>query len=550
MVNRMGKKDNKGFIVQASILAVTGIICRIIGLLYRSPLTSVIGDEGNGYYSDAYNMYAIILLISSYSIPSAVSKVIAERLALKQYKNAHRIFQCALIYVIAVGGIASLFTYFCAGWLVPESSIVVLRIFAPTIFFSGLLGVLRGYFQAHGTMVQTSFSQIIEQILNAVVSIGAAYLFMQMVSDKDKTTQAVYGAAGSALGTGAGVLIALVFMYLVYLLNKRFIRNRIARDRRKEVESYQHIFRIIILMVTPVVLSTFIYNSSTVVNQRLYRIILEKKFHVDSSVIASRYGVFGGKTTVIMNIPIALASAMAAAMIPMISGSYATGDEKDTRRKIQSGIRTTMIVSIPCAVAMFILPKEVVAFLFPQKESLVLASDLLRALSISVIFYALSTLTNGVLQGIGKVNVPMINAAIALAVQTIVIATLAIMNFDLYSLAIAMNVYSFVMCVLNQISIKKHLGYGLEWLDTFIKPLFASIIMGIIAWVSYRLCYMVLPIGSYSSRNRISLSFTIIIAVIVYFAAVIKIGVLDEEGMRGLPKGGVLVRIAKKLRLM
>ena len=144
MVNRMGKKDNKGFIVQASILAVTGIICRIIGLLYRSPLTSVIGDEGNGYYSDAYNMYAIILLISSYSIPSAVSKVIAERLALKQYKNAHRIFQCALIYVIAVGGAASLFTYFCAGWLVPKSSIVVLRIFAPTIFFSGLLRVLPG----------------------------------------------------------------------------------------------------------------------------------------------------------------------------------------------------------------------------------------------------------------------------------------------------------------------------------------------------------------------------------------------------------------------
>ncbi len=550
MVNRMGKKDNKGFIVQASILAVTGIICRIIGLLYRSPLTSVIGDEGNGYYSDAYNMYAIILLISSYSIPSAVSKVIAERLALKQYKNAHRIFQCALIYVIAVGGVASLFTYFCAGWLVPKSSIVVLRIFAPTIFFSGLLGVLRGYFQAHGTMVQTSFSQIIEQILNAVVSIGAAYLFMQAVADRDKTTQAVYGAAGSALGTGAGVLIALIFMYLMYLLNKRFIRNRIKRDRRKEVDSYQHIFCIIFLMVTPVVLSTFIYNSSTVVNQRLYRIILENRYHTASDVIASNYGVFGGKTTVIMNIPIALASAMAAAMIPMISGSYATGDEAETRNKIQSGIRTTMLISIPCAVAMFILPKEIVGYLFPQKQSLVLASDLLRVLSVSVIFYALSTLTNGVLQGIGKVNVPMINAAIALVVQTVALVALLLTGFDLYSLAIAMNVYSFVMCVLNQISIRKHLGYGLDLKNTFVKPIIASFIMGAVAWGVYHLLYFIIPISEFSMKNRICLTITIGFAVLAYFVAVIKIGVINEEEMRALPKGGLLIRIGKKLRLL
>ncbi|WP_092477870.1 putative polysaccharide biosynthesis protein [[Clostridium] polysaccharolyticum] len=547
----MGKKDNKdGFIVQASILAATGIICRIIGLLYRSPLTSVIGDEGNGYYSNAYNMYAIILLISSYSIPSAVSKVIAERLALRQYKNAHRIFKCALIYVVIVGGIFSLFTFFGAKWLVPKSSVVVLRIFAPTIFFSGLLGVLRGYFQAHGTMVQTSFSQIIEQILNAVVSIGAAYMFTQAVADKDHTTRAVYGAAGSALGTGAGVLIALIFMYLIYLLNRNYIRSRIAKDRRKEVDSYQHIFQIIFLMVTPVILSTFIYNSSTVVNQKIYHMILKAEFHMPSAVIASNYGVFGGKTTVIMNIPIALASAMAAAMIPMISGSYATGDEEETNNKIQTGIRTTMLISIPCSVAMFVLPKEVVGFLFPQKESLVLAADLLRVLSVSVIFYALSTLTNGVLQGIGKVNVPMINAAVALIVQTVVLVAVLYLGLGLFGLALAMNVYSFVMCVLNQVSIRKYLGYGLDIIETFIKPLIASFVMGAIAWGSYYLFSLVMPIGNYSLKNRVCLTFTIVIAMVAYFAIVLKMKILDEEDMRTLPKGNLLIRAAKKLRLL
>ena len=235
----MAKKID-GFIMQAGILAMAGIICRIIGILYRSPLAAVIGDEGNGYYGSAFNIYTIILLISSYSIPSAISKVIAGKLALKEYRNAQRIFHCAFIYVIAVGGVASLFAFIAAGFpglLVEENAANVLRIFAPTIFFSGPLGVLRGYFQAHKTMVQTSVSQILEQILNAVISILAAYLLKQTVIDKDLTTQAIYGAMGSALGTGAGVLIALAFMWLVYGMNRKMIARRIKRDKSGNILS-------------------------------------------------------------------------------------------------------------------------------------------------------------------------------------------------------------------------------------------------------------------------------------------------------------------------
>ena len=136
------KKD--GFIMQAGILAIAGIIVRIIGLLYNTPLVAIIGDEGNGYYNSAYYAYSIVLLISSYSIPSAVSKVIAQRLATKEYRNAHRIFLCAFLYVLVVGGIASLFVFFGAGLLVEmESAILPLRVLAPTIFLSGILGVFR-----------------------------------------------------------------------------------------------------------------------------------------------------------------------------------------------------------------------------------------------------------------------------------------------------------------------------------------------------------------------------------------------------------------------
>jgi len=173
------RSSNNNFIMQAGILAAAGIISRIIGLLYRSPLHSVIGSAGLGYYQEAYSYYTIVLLISSYSIPSAISKVIAQKLAVKEYRNAHRIFKCALVYVLVVGSIASLFLFFGAGLFVDQAAIPVLRTFAPTIFVYGILGVLRGYFQAHKSMVQTSVSQILEQIANAVVSVGAAYLMIQ-----------------------------------------------------------------------------------------------------------------------------------------------------------------------------------------------------------------------------------------------------------------------------------------------------------------------------------------------------------------------------------
>ncbi len=151
------KKQNLLF--QAGILAAAGMISRVIGLLYTSPLAAIIGDEGNGYYGAAYAIYMIILLISSYSIPSAMSKIISQKLAVKEYRNAHKIFKCALIYVTIVGAVGSLFLFLGANILATGRSATVLRFFAPTIFCFGYLGVLRGYFQAHRTMIPTSISQ-------------------------------------------------------------------------------------------------------------------------------------------------------------------------------------------------------------------------------------------------------------------------------------------------------------------------------------------------------------------------------------------------------
>lgn len=541
-------KKNDGFIMQAGILAMAGIICRIIGILYRSPLAAVIGDEGNGYYGSAFNIYTIILLISSYSIPSAISKVIAGKLALKEYRNAQRIFHCAFIYVIAVGGVASLFAFIAAGFpglLVEENAANVLRIFAPTIFFSGLLGVLRGYFQAHKTMVQTSVSQILEQILNAVISILAAYLLKQTVIDKDLTTQAIYGAMGSALGTGAGVLIALAFMWLVYGMNRKMIARRIKRDKSGNILSYSEIFKIIFFLVTPFILSTFIYNFSTSLDETIYRKILKLVKDVDVAKIATWYGIYSGKAVVISNIPIAIASAMSAAMIPSISGKFATGDIKGTRAKVHTAILTTMLIAIPAAVGIGVLAKPVVSFLFPGQTSLDMAAGLLRALSITVVFYSLSTLTNAVLQGIGRVNIPVINAATALAVQTVVLVPcLWFTDLNLYSLAIATIVYSLLMCILNGIAVRKSLNYKQDILKIFILPAGASAVMGAAAYGTYT------GLFGLTESNVVSLISAVIVGAAVYGVLILKTGVLTEKDIRSMPKGTKLAGLLKKMHLI
>ncbi len=539
------EKKSDGFIMQAGILAMAGIICRIIGILYRSPLAAIIGDEGNGYYGSAYNIYTIILLISSYSIPAAISKVIAGKLALKQYKNAQRIFYCAFIYVIVVGGVASLFAFFGARFLVEQKAVMVLRIFSPTIFVSGLLGVLRGYFQAHKTMVQTSISQILEQILNAVISIMAAYLLKQLVIDKDASTQAVYGAMGSALGTGAGVLIALAFMVLMYGINKKEIRERIAKDDHKDILSYKEIFGIIFALVTPFILSTFIYNFSTSLDETIYRKILKLVKHVDVSQIAVWYGVYSGKAVVISNIPIAISSAMSAAMIPSVSGKFATGDIGGTKGKVHTAILTTMLIAIPSAVGIFVLAEPVVGFLFPGQTNIALAGSLLRALSITVIFYSLSTLTNAVLQGIGKVTAPVYHAAIALAAQTVVLVPcLLFTNLNLYSIAIATIVYSLLMCVLNQLAVRKYLGYRQNIKKIFVLPMIASVIMGVCAYFVYQAMHKI------SGSNLISLIIAIIIAACVYGVLVLRLGVLTKEDIEAMPKGKKLAKLLKKLHFI
>ncbi len=541
-------KKQSNFILQAGILAAAGFISRIIGLIYVVPVTAIIGTVGLGYYSSAYTYYTIILLISSYSIPSAISKVIAQKLSLHEYQNAHRIFRCSLYYVLAVGLVASFFLYFGAGLFVEESAVPVLRVFAPTIFLYGILGVLRGYFQAHKSMIQTSVSQILEQIVNAVVSIGAAYGFVNMAKELQNETgadqTAVYGAIGSALGTGAGVLVALLFMAGIYALNREIIHKRINRDRTGRRDSYRDISGVIAKVVFPFIMSTAAYNLSASLNNKIYTNVMIGYKKIEEVAVYSDYGIFSGATK-ISNIPIAFASAMAAAIIPTVAQLVAVEDLEGAKSRIHQAVKTIMIISIPAAVGLFALANPLIALLFPTEENMAQAVGPLMALAGSVVFYALSTLSSSILQGIGKVNAPIKNAVMALIIQTVILVPLLYFtDWNVYALVIASTVYSAAMCMLNHISVQKSLGYRQEIVHTFFLPMLAAGFMGGGAWAAYEVLHML------TKNNVISLILAIIVAVFLYFVLLLLFKGVDENELQAMPKGYLLVKYARKIRLL
>lgn len=539
--------------MQAGILAMASMIVRVIGLLYRAPLTAIIGDEGNGYYGTAYNIYTIILMVSSYSMPSAISKLMAQKLAVGEYRNANRVFRCALTYGVLVGLIGSGLLFFGARFLVPDVAVCVLQVFAPTVFLFGILGSMRGYFQARGSMVQTSVSQILEQLANAVVSIAAAWLLMQTAVGADPTRRAQLGAMGSALGTGAGVLIALLFMVFCFRRSKEGRKAEILSDATGKEEKYRIFLRDTVLVITPFMLSGVIMNLTTSLNQTIYMRMLIDLKGAGETATTTLYGIFSNKAVVISNIPISIATAVSSAIIPGISAAYARRDETGARRQVGNAIRITSIIAIPSAVGLAVLARPITMLMFPQMESLELASSLLSLLAVTVIFYSISTITNAALQSIGRMNLPLVSAGIALAVQTVVlVALLLFTDLDVRALVLVSILYSVMIFAVNQYYLRRFLGIRQDVRRDYLQPLVCAALMGAAAKAVYYLVSMAaepmrnLPKGFYF-RNLAATAAALLAAVLVYGYTMVRSGTVRRKDLLSMPKGQSLVRLMEKL---
>lgn len=541
----MSKKENNNTLVKnATFLMVAALISKIIGMLYKSPLTTLIGRESFACFQFAQNAYFILLMIASFSIPQAVSKIMSERIAFKRYRDAQRVFKGALLYAVIAGGIAALVCIFGASILVPDNMAnarLALQMLAPTIFVSGILGVFRGYFQAYRNMLPTSISQILEQIAVATVALLASGFMVHHFANAGEDTLQRWSAAGATMGTGAGVCTAFLFMLFVYRVNHKTIAKKIKNDRVSVNESYRSIMKIILLIAAPIILSAFIYNVNGYINGVMYTSILGWK-GVPNSLVKQNYAEYGFFMTLI-NIPLTLASTAPTSMMPEVSAQYAIGDLEETKRKIDQATWIAMLISIPASVGLAALAQPVTRLIFPSTEGV--AGQLMVIGVITVILNSTSNISNGVLQAIGKANIPMINAAISLGVDIVFLAlVLVFTNMGIYAVVLAMVVYALVMCVLNDRALKKYLGYKNPWRSAYFVPILASIPMGIVAVVVYKLVYVV--IGS----NFISLIPSIALAMVVYFVGYLVVAKPKKEDLAALPGGTRLAQAAQKLKIL
>ena len=540
------QKSQKGnFIVQGAILGVAAILVRVLGLLYQMPLTRIIGDMGNGYYSYAYNIYSMVLLISSFSIPIAVSKMVSARMEQKQYRNVQRVFKASMIYVVVISAVLAIITFVLADHL-PKSqagAIPSLRILCPVIILAGILGVLRGYFQGYGTMMPTSFSQILEGIINAVISVLAAYILVIPFA-AGSVKHATYGAVGSTLGTVAGVVIGLLFMLFVYYMYRPVIRKRVRHDRSSEVESYGDLFKIIFFTVTPILLSSAIYNICPVIDQTLFSGILESQKIVGED-IAVLQGIYSAKYLKLVSVPVSIASALSSAIIPAITINIIKKNKREANKNSDMALRLIMLIALPCTIGLFVLA-EPIMLLFGRSTTLIVATHVLMFGAVNVIFNCISTLTNAVLQGLDNMRAPIIHSTIALVIHIIVCVVFLRLGWGIYALLLATMAFSLVTWILNAFSIYRMTGYSKLFGSRVFRIVVASLEMGVITFISYQIPYLLLGKG----YEYLSLAISLILSFIGYVFFLLFTNVLNDEDYAVLPMGYRLKSLGLKLNII
>ncbi len=541
----MSNKKNK-YLVQGSILGIASIISRFIGMLYRIPLTRIVGNEGMGTYSAAYEWYSLALLLSSYSIPLAISKLIAARETNKEYKNSYNIFKTAMVISASVGALMCAVVFFGAGiWakIARYPSIEMpLKILAPAIFVMSIMGVLRGLFQGKRTMIPTAISQLFEQIVNAGVSIIAAYLLMKEHNASPEIT--TYGASGSTLGTLLGAVFGLLFLILIFVINRPILKKRVRKDKSEYTESFMDAAKAIIFTALPIIVSQTAFQITGIIDTNIWGSYADNQ-GITEELKKSMLGIYSGQYRILTNVPVAIAAALGTAIVPTLSGLYTRNNFDEVKKKVANSMKFNMLIAFPSAVGLGVLAKPLVEMLFGRSGDVNLSANALRIGCIAVVFFALSTMSNGILQGIDQMKIPVRHAFISIIIHIpLLFALLFVFHTGIYGLVIANVTFALVICILNWIRIGKTLEYKQEVKKTFIFPFVASLIMGAIAYGVYSLVHSVI------NSNAISVFVAVWVAIVVYGVAILLMKTMNEEELLEMPKGSLLLRIAKKFHLM
>ena len=544
----MDRARNTNFFVrQAAILAAVGILARLLGFLYRIPLTDLIGDEGNGIYTIGYQVYNFFLIVSSAGLPAAISKLVSEKRAIGRHDEAHRIFTIALALAALMGIVltASIFIFApqITAMLGTSEAYLALRTLAPTVFIFAIMATTRGYFQGMSSTVPTAMSQLVEQIFNAIFSIVLAHAMFNFAIQQGYN-EVVYGAAGGTAGTTMGAVAGFIVISGLYFIarpdilrqrRRAWLRAK-SKGRHLDDEKRGQVAKNIVITSSTIIAGTAIFSIVNLIDTWLVIDRLEAAgFEGDRPL--ELLGQLGGKFNPITNLPAAISSSLALVLIPAIATAKQLGNRKDMHEKVNAAFRAAMLLTVPIAFGLGTLGPQIVSLLFPNHPE---GGTLFIVGFPSVIFLAFSQISTGALQAIGKISIPIIAALIGAVVKIIagyfLIAHPAV---NIYGAIIGTTLCYLIAAWINVHFLCKYTGARLDFTGMLFKPAVASMAMAMATFTAYHIIYIFLP------SNAIATVTAIFAGMCVYGAFMAIIRGFKEEDIHILPKGRKLAQALK-----
>lgn len=544
----MSKTKKQTFIKGAFILVAAGIIVKIIGAVFKIPLTNLIHEEGMGLFSTAYTIYTFAFIIATAGFPIAISKMVAESVALGNDREAKRIFNVSLVILGLIGATGCLVLYLFAQPLANalHNSRAALGIIAmsPAVFCAALTSVLRGYFQGYQDMYPTAISQVIEALSKLIVGYTLAKIFLKRSIE--------LAAAGAIFGVSLGTFFSLFALIIIYAVK----RNK--NPRGVAMRSRFGIVRELIAIAVPITIGASVASLTTLIDvttvmSRLqtitsvtpnftdkYKSIIDFstfKGGIDEDIANKLYGLYTGYTLPLFNMPFTIITALSISAVPAISAALAKGSKTKAKLTAESVIRITILFSLPCSAGLIILAKPILNLLF----SSTLASDLLAEISLSITFVSLLTVTNAILQAYNKMYIPVLNMLLGSIIKIITnYFLIAIPSVNIDGAPVSTFIcYGFIV-ILNIIEIKRETGISLIKSGISPSPLISVLIMSGGVKVIYDF------ISRFSASDIINVAVSIASGIIIYTLSAFLTGAVRKEELELLPKGDKILKFTNK----
>ncbi len=537
-VERTTKKET--FMQGVVTIMFSQILIKVLGLIYTLYLTNRegFGDAGNAIYASGYQIYALLLTISSIGVPNAISKLVAERLALGDSRGANRIFKVALATFGAIGAVGTMLLFFGAHTLaydfiqIPEAELTLIAL-SPAIFFVSISSVLRGYFNGRRTLKTTARAQTLEQVFKTVLTIVIVEIVAHITS-----TSTEMMAAGANVATTIATFSSFIYLFMYYRVRRKEIGNEIASSVNYKYESVKTIVKKILKVSVPLTLSSIMTSFNKNIDSFTVKRILST--YMASDVATRLYGQLSGKVDTLTNLPLAINIAFATALVPAISAAKAKNDKETATKRTSFSLLTSMLIGLPCVVGMIVFAQPILNLLYPNANE---GALLLQLISVSVIFSILDQTINGALQGFGKVIVPAVALGIGVIVKLILnLILLPVPELNVYGAAIGSIACHMVAFLIVFNILKRNVKLDLPFKKFIFKPAVATGIMAVCSYTMFLILNSIIP-GN--GATIIAMLF----AVIIYVLSVVVLKIYNKEDIYMLPKGDKIYKLLEKIKL-